>query len=57
MRRKSWNIYPVHARTDITGFGLLGHAFEMASASRVDLELDSKAIPLLPEAVEAASMG
>jgi selenide,water dikinase len=49
--------YPVHACTDITGFGLLGHAYEMASASEVDLEFDSRAIPLLPEAAEAAEMG
>jgi len=49
--------YPVHACTDITGFGLLGHAYEMACASGVDLELDSLAIPLLAEAAEAAGMG
>ena len=49
--------YPVNACTDITGFGLLGHAFELADASRVDLELDSRAVPLLPEAAEAAGMG
>ena len=49
--------YPVNACTDITGFGLLGHAFELADASQVDLELDSRAVPLLPEAAEAAAMG
>ena len=49
--------YPVNACTDITGFGLLGHAFELADASQVDLELDSRAVPLLPEAAEAAGMG
>lgn len=49
--------YPVHACTDITGFGLLGHAFELAAGSKVDLELDSRAVPLLPEAAEAAGMG
>lgn len=49
--------YPVHACTDITGFGLLGHAFELARASGVDLTLDSRAIPLLPEAEAAAGMG
>lgn len=38
---------PVHACTDITGFGLLGHASEMAAASHCSLELDSRAIPLL----------
>ena len=49
--------YPVNACTDITGFGLLGHAFELADASQVDLELDSREVPLLPEAAEAAAMG
>lgn len=37
----------VHACTDITGFGLLGHASEMATASACGLELDSSAIPLI----------
>jgi selenide,water dikinase len=37
----------VHACTDITGFGLLGHASEMAVASHCSLELDADAIPLL----------
>lgn len=49
--------YEVHACTDITGFGLLGHSFELSAASAVDIELDSTSIPLLPEAAEAASMG
>lgn len=35
--------------TDITGFGLLGHAFEMAKGSRVTLQLDSNSVPLLPD--------
>lgn len=49
--------YTVHACTDITGFGLLGHLYEMAAASGVRLEIDSKALPLLTEAPEAARMG
>lgn len=49
--------FSVHACTDITGFGLLGHAFELAAGSKVDLELDSQAVPLLPDATEAAGMG
>jgi selenide,water dikinase len=49
--------YPVHACTDITGFGLLGHAVEMSSASGMNMEVDSRMIPLLPEALEAARMG
>jgi selenide,water dikinase len=38
---------PVHACTDITGFGLLGHASEMASASGCSIELDASTIPFL----------
>ena len=40
------------ACTDITGFGLLGHAFEMAKASDVTLEIDSSSVPLLPDVIE-----
>jgi len=46
-----------HACTDITGFGLIGHALEMASASRVGLVIESKSIPLLPGALEYGRMG
>lgn len=49
--------YPVHSCTDITGFGLAGHCLEMARASEVTLEIDTKAIPLIPQAEEYASMG
>ncbi len=38
--------------TDITGFGLLGHAYEMAKGSNVTLTIDSKAVPLLPDVIE-----
>jgi selenide, water dikinase len=41
----------VHACTDITGFGLIGHATEMASGSGVTLVLDTGAIPLIPGAL------
>jgi len=47
----------VHALTDVTGFGLLGHALELAAASRVALEIDATAVPLLPGAREAALAG
>jgi len=36
----------VHALTDVTGFGLLGHAWEMAGGSRVRFRLDARAIPV-----------
>ena len=49
--------YPVTACTDITGFGLLGHCVEMASASDVTFELQVKDIAYLEEAVSYAKMG
>ena len=48
----------VHACTDITGFGILGHAFEMAKQSQeVDLEFEAEAIPFLPGARKYARLG
>ncbi len=38
--------------TDVTGFGLLGHAFEMAKASNVMFEIQSANVPLLPDVIE-----
>ena len=49
--------YPVNACTDITGFGLLGHCMEMATASDVALHLDTKKIHFMKEAAEYAQMG
>lgn len=46
-----------HGCTDITGFGLLGHAREMALASGVTLEFDAAAIQLLPGALEYSASG
>lgn len=46
-----------NACTDITGFGLLGHALEMAKGSDVSMVLDSAALPVLPGALNYASMG
>ena len=43
--------------TDVTGFGLLGHAYELAKASKVTLTIDSKVVPLLPEVLELISQG
>ncbi|MBP2634776.1 MAG: selD [Firmicutes bacterium] len=49
--------FTIHACTDITGFGLCGHVYEMAAGSKVSVVIDSTALPLLPEALEAAAMG
>jgi selenide,water dikinase len=49
--------YPVHACTDITGFGLLGHLAEMISDTLLGIKLMSKEIPFLREAVDYAGMG
>jgi len=48
---------PVHALTDITGFGLIGHAREMALASDVALTLFAERVPLLEGALECARAG
>jgi selenide,water dikinase len=45
----------VHGATDITGFGLVGHAAEMASASGVSIDIDTARLPLLPGVVGIAS--
>ncbi len=47
----------IHAVTDITGFGLLGHAKEMAAGSKVSMEIDSAQIEALPGALDAARSG
>ena len=49
--------YPVTACTDITGFGLLGHCAEMASASEVTFELHVEDVAYMREAVSYAKMG
>jgi selenide,water dikinase len=45
----------VHAATDITGYGILGHAFEMAAASQVSLHIVAEALPLMPQVLELAA--
>jgi selenide,water dikinase len=47
----------VHGATDITGFGLIGHAREMALASGVSLRIDSAKVPWLTGAVESVRAG
>jgi len=46
-----------HAVTDVTGFGLAGHAAEMAEASGCAIELDLEALPAMPGALDAAATG
>lgn len=41
--------YDVHAATDVTGFGLLGHAWEMIGTGAVSFRLEADALPLLPD--------
>jgi len=46
--------FTIHACTDVTGFGLLGHLKEMLVASQVNARLSANAIPFIPEALELA---
>ena len=47
----------IHACTDITGFGLLGHALELAEASRVAIEIQISSLRIYPQVAEMAAMG
>jgi selenide,water dikinase len=49
--------YPVHACTDITGFGFLGHLAEMVSGSGFGVRIKADSVPVYPEALEYAAMG
>jgi len=49
--------FSVHACSDVTGYGLLGHAYEMASGSGVTIILESAKLPLLPGVVHLAARG
>ncbi len=49
--------YPVHACTDITGFGLIGHLAEMVIGSGMGIRLIADQIPIIPEAIEYAKIG
>ncbi|MBP3964059.1 selenide, water dikinase SelD [Paenibacillus lignilyticus] len=50
-------LYPVHACTDVTGFGLIGHALELAKGSKVTVKLHHRNVPLLPRVRELADNG
>lgn len=47
----------VNACTDVTGFGLIGHALEMATASKAGIRINAHEAPVIPEAMRFASIG
>jgi selenide,water dikinase len=49
--------FPVHACTDVTGFGLLGHACEMIEGSDVGMRIFASRVPVFTKALEYARMG
>jgi selenide,water dikinase len=49
--------FPVHACTDVTGFGLLGHLAEMVAGSGCSVRVESRKVPILPETANFAGMG
>ncbi|USG65489.1 selenide, water dikinase SelD [Brevibacillus ruminantium] len=49
--------FPVHACTDVTGFGLLGHSLEMAEGSRVGIRIRRSEVPILPGTRDLAEQG
>jgi len=49
--------FEIHAVTDVTGFGLAGHAFEMANASKVTIEIHLSELPIMMEAIEMYEKG
>ncbi len=49
--------FGVKGATDVTGYALLGHAWELARASKVTIEIDAGAVPLLDGALELAAVG
>lgn len=51
------NQFGIKAATDITGFGLLGHAMKMADASKVSIRINSAKVPTLPSVMELIEMG
>ncbi|WP_099156616.1 selenide, water dikinase SelD [Virgibacillus ndiopensis] len=54
---ETMDAYNVHACTDVTGFGLLGHASEMAKGSDVEINIAYNQVPILPRVKELAEAG
>jgi selenide,water dikinase len=60
LNRKASDImirHNVHACTDVTGFGLVGHLTEMLDSNMMEITIDSKLVPILPGARNAAANG
>ncbi|GGI54666.1 selenide, water dikinase SelD [Oxalicibacterium solurbis] len=55
--RKLAQLDGVHALTDVTGFGLLGHLLELARGAKLRARIDMNAIPFLPQVVQLAEQG
>lgn len=55
--KEAFNGLKVNSCTDITGFSLVGHSYEMASGSDKTIEIFSDNVPILPKALEYAKMG
>ena len=49
--------FDIHAATDVTGFGLAGHALEIAKSSGLTLEISAADVPVMPEALEMYEKG
>ena len=49
--------YRVHACTDVTGFGVMGHLLEMAQGSEAQIHLDVSGLKLIPQSLELARLG
>jgi selenide,water dikinase len=50
-------VFAVHACTDVTGFGLIGHLAEMVEKSKLSVRIDTPSVPLISDALEYSSMG
>lgn len=55
--KRAFDKVKINSLTDITGFGLLGHALEMAEGSGVSIKIDSKSVPLISGTLNYAKMG
>ncbi len=54
---ETFDNYEVHACTDVTGFGLLGHTLEMAQASKMNIRISAQQVPVLPRVKQLAEKG